>query len=125
MKRIAVYLGVLFQVFVFSSLPVFAAPADLLKTGLDSAATDSGYNKTLSLPTLIGKFIGIILGIIGIVFVIYLIIAGITYFTAAGDNDKVKKAKAMIRDSVIGIIIMISAYAISSFVVEQLANATK
>ncbi len=132
MKRFLISLSVPVHVFALSKLPVFAAPAEdadspskLLSAGLDAAGKDAGYSSTLSLTALIGKIIGVVLGVIGIVFVIYLIIAGITYFTAAGEDTKVKKAKAMIRDSVIGIIIMVSAYAISSFVISQLVAVTK
>ena len=43
--------------------------------------------------------------------------------TAAGDESKVKKAKSMLVTSVIGIIIIMSAYALSQFVIGQLTDA--
>ncbi|MCX6714246.1 MAG: hypothetical protein NTX72_00330 [Candidatus Uhrbacteria bacterium] len=72
-----------------------------------------------------GRGLAVLLGLIGIIFVVYIIWAGIMYMTAAGDDTKVKKAKAMITQSVIGIIIMVGAYAISNFVITQLTNAVK
>lgn len=126
MKRFAIYLGVFFQVFVLSRLPVLAAdPSSLLTTGLDAAAADSGLKSSLTLPALIGRMIAVMLGLIGIIFIIYIIWAGIMYMTAAGDDTKVKKAKQMISQSVIGIIIMVGAYAISNFVITQLTTAVK
>ena len=122
MKRFPIFLSVLFQVFVLSKLP---DPASILTGGLNDAAKDSGFNQTLSLPALIGRFIGVMLGLMGIIFIVYLVWAGIMYMTAAGDDTKVKKAKQMINQSIIGIIIMVSAYAISSFIISQLTTAVK
>ncbi|OGL62697.1 hypothetical protein A3C09_02345 [Candidatus Uhrbacteria bacterium RIFCSPHIGHO2_02_FULL_47_44] len=76
------------------------------------------------LPTLIGRIIGVLLGVMGIILVIYIVLAGITYMTAGGDDAKVKKAKAMIQTSVVGIIIIVAAYSISSFVISQIITAT-
>lgn len=129
MKRLAIYFSVLVQILFLSSLPALAAPAAdpsaLMTTGLNAAAADSGFNQSLSLPALIGRGLAVLLGLIGIIFVVYIIWAGIMYMTAAGDDTKVKKAKAMITQSVIGIIIMVGAYAISNFVITQLTNAVK
>jgi len=125
MKRFAIYVSVFFQVFLFFGLPAFAAddPTSLLTGGLNNAAADAGYNQTLTMPVLIGRFIGIMLGLIGIIFIVYLVWAGIMYMTAAGDDTKVKKAKQMINQSIIGIIIMVSSYALSSFIISQLTTA--
>jgi hypothetical protein len=44
--------------------------------------------------------------------------------TAGGDDDQVKKAKSFMTNAVIGLIIMLSAYAITEFVVDKLLDAT-
>lgn len=44
--------------------------------------------------------------------------------TAAGDPDKVIKAKKVIIAAVIGLVIIFSAFAIASFVINQISNAT-
>ncbi len=94
------------------------ASSNLTGTGIASGAgIGTGAQ---DLPTLIGKIIGVLLGVMGIILVIYIIIAGITYMTAAGEDTKVKKAKAMIQTSVIGIIIIVAAYSISAFVISQI-----
>ena len=77
------------------------------------------------LPKLIGQLISVILGILGIILVVYIVQAGIMYMTAGGDTDKVKKAKTMITQAVIGMIIIVAAYSISSFVITQLTTIAK
>lgn len=52
----------------------------------------------------------------GIVAVIVIIIAGINYATSSGDSGRVTKAKNMILFAVIGIIVILSAFAITNFV---------
>lgn len=83
-----------------------------------------GASSNTTLPTLIGGLIGALLGILGLILVIYIIQAGIMYMTAAGDPAKVDKAKKMITQAIIGMIIIVSAYAISSFVIDMLVKST-
>lgn len=117
MKRFFISLSILFHLFVLSRLPVFAS--SLLQTGLDNAASGAELPK-LDIATIVGKMIYILISSVGIVFVIIIIYAGIIYLMAGGEPDKTKKAKNMITQGVVGIVLMISAYAITSFVLTSL-----
>lgn len=89
--------------------------------GLGKIGAETGLGQNANdLPTLIGRIIAMIIGVVGIVLVVYVIQAGIMYMTASGDPDKTKKAKAMIQTAMIGIILIIAAYSISSFVLTTL-----
>jgi len=55
--------------------------------------------------------------IAGIVAVIVIIIAGITYATSTGDSGRITRAKNMILYAVIGIIVLVAAFAITNFVI--------
>ena len=59
--------------------------------------------------------------ILGIILVFYIIQAGIMFMTAAGDATKVDKAKKIITQAVIGMVIIVMAYTISNFVIGQLS----
>jgi len=72
----------------------------------------------------IGLLINVLLGILGIIFLILVIYAGFLWMTAGGDEKRVATAKQILITSVIGLIILLSAYAISTFVIEQLIDAT-
>ena len=76
-----------------------------------------------ALPVLIGKLINAFLGVLGIILVVYLVWAGFLWMTASGEEEKVKRAKAMIQQAVIGMVIVIAAYAIASFVINVLVQA--
>ncbi len=77
-----------------------------------------------SLTTTMGSLIAVLLGFLGVIVLILIIYAGLLWMTAAGNEDNVKKAKSILLNSVIGLVILLSAYAISSFVIDQLGTAT-
>ena len=52
----------------------------------------------------------------GIVAVIVIIIAGLTFINSGGDSGKVAKAKNQILYEVVGLVVVISAFAITNFV---------
>ncbi len=53
----------------------------------------------------------------GAIAVIVIIIAGIMYVVSSGDAGRVAKAKNLLLYSVVGLIIVISAFAITNFVI--------
>ncbi|MCX6739856.1 MAG: pilin [Candidatus Parcubacteria bacterium] len=84
-----------------------------------------GSEQPTNIFSLIAKVINAALGILGIVFVILMIYGGYTWMTAMGTEEKIKKAKAVITQAVIGLVIIISAYAISSYVLNALYYASQ
>lgn len=76
------------------------------------------------LPDTIGKLIAALLSVLGVIFLLLIIYSGWTWMTAQGDPKKVDKAKDILITSVVGLIILLSAYAISTFVIETLGTAT-
>lgn len=69
-----------------------------------------------------GLIIGSILSFIGVIFMILVIYGGFLWMTARGNEQQVEKAKTLIIQSVIGLIIVLSAYAITSLVGGILTN---
>jgi heme/copper-type cytochrome/quinol oxidase subunit 2 len=89
-----------------------------------NTAGSAGITSTRTLPEIIGLLINVVLGFLGIVFLVLLLYAGFLWMTAAGDEQKVKKARDMIFQAVIGLVIVVAAFAISSFVLGSLVNVT-
>lgn len=86
--------------------------------GAGYAAADSG-----TLPLVAGRIINALLGILGLLLVVLLVYGGYLWMTAQGDEDQVEKAKRIIRESIIGLVIMLMAYAIARFVIDKLTGA--
>jgi len=99
--------------------PVLAATLDL---GLEYAA-GTGL-ATFDLRLMIARIIRIFLGFVGVIMVLIILYAGYLYMVSAGDKEKTLKARKTIISAVIGLIIILSAYSIASFIIRSLIDAT-
>ena len=68
--------------------------------------------------------INVALGFLGIIAVALILYAGFLWMTAAGNDDKITEARKLLVAGVIGLIIILAAFAIANFVLTQLIKAT-
>ena len=85
---------------------------------LDSVAKSGGYSTGAEsgLMIVVGTIIQAVLSLLGAIFIIFMIYAGIIWMTASGNEQKVEKAQGMIKTSIIGLIITLSSFAIWLFI---------
>lgn len=104
-----------------SAAPVLAAELDLSNSlgtvNDETGLSDAGLEETL------GTLINIALSLLGIVFLLLTLYAGWLWMTAAGDSKQTQKAKDILITAVVGLVILLSAYAISSFVIDNVQSA--
>lgn len=92
---------------------------------LNTAGGEAGYDPTKQdIDPIIARIIKIWLSAFGIVFLVLIIYGGFTWMTAGGSEEKIIKAKQIIINSSIGLLIVMMAYAITWFIVYQLSEAT-
>ena len=96
------------------SKPSAAAQANLAQAG-----TQAGISTTVTLPELIGRIINIVLSLLGVIFLALAVYGGYEWMTAQGDDKQVTSAKNIIKNSIIGLVIIVAAYAISNYVVQS------
>ena len=110
-------------------------------SGFESGTSDNPFNKNLvsevsgKLPSeynrssdpilLIVRIIRILLSFVGIGLTGLLVYAGFQYMTAAGDDGKIDESKATIRNAVIGLIIIMSSWTLSTFIINRLRATTR
>ena len=99
----------------------FAWAAEV-ETGLDYAA-DTGLS-VADPRVIIAKIIRIVIGFLGIVAVGLIMYAGWIWMTSEGNEEKIEQAKKILTNAVIGLIIILSAFAIVSFIINSLIGAT-
>ena len=93
---------------------------------LDKIASKTGFNLATggrefsSLPYIIGNIIYSVLALIGVVFLIIAIIAGYRWMWSGGNEETISKARQSLSRAMIGIIIILTAYAITSYVIKAL-----
>jgi hypothetical protein len=89
--------------------------------GANTTAGEAGISTDSSITSIVGTVVSALLGLLGVIFLGLIIYGGITWMTAEGDEGKVESARNTISSSVIGLIIVLAAYAISYFVFSALA----
>ena len=72
-----------------------------------------------SIPDLLQRLYEFGIEIAGVIFVILFLVGGITYLTSAGDTDGTGKAKRLMVDAIVGLILVLSAWAISKYILHQ------
>ncbi|MBU1130651.1 Ig-like domain-containing protein [Patescibacteria group bacterium] len=76
------------------------------------------------LRDIIAAIVNVVLGFLGVVAVLICLYGGFTWMTAGGSPDKIEKAKKILINGAIGLIIILSAFAIVNFLVKALGDAT-
>ena len=71
------------------------------------------------------NIINIALSMLGIIAVVIILIGGFQWMTAGGDDGKVETARKWIFSGIIGLAIILSAWAIAKFALNNLGQATK
>ena len=101
-----------------------AVNAQIDTTLLGQIGTESGQETGTELPTVLGNIIRIVLGFLGVVLLGIVLYGGFLYMTSGGAEDRAKKGKSWITNGIIGLLIILAAYAITSFVIDKLTEAT-
>jgi len=70
------------------------------------------------------NIIRLILGFLGIIAVALVMYAGWLWMTAAGEEQKIEQAKKILKNGLIGLLIILAAYGIVSFIISRLLDAT-
>lgn len=115
-----------FLQFTSTALAVDAPPSP--SEGLNQTYTAIGSNnaalKNEDIKITIGRAIGAVLALVGIIFFILMIYGGMLWMMARGDEAQVTKARELITAAIIGLVIVLSAYAITSYLGTQLTGST-
>ncbi len=80
-------------------------------------------NGVTDVPTLIGRIIRAVLGVVGSLALVMFIYGGFTWMLAAGSSEKVKKGRDIIVWAAIGLVIIFTSYALVSFIIESVGKS--
>jgi hypothetical protein len=86
--------------------------------GLSTGCTGSA---TACITTMLGRALNILFGFLGIVLLGYVLYGGFVWMTASGSKE-VDQAQGIIRNAVIGVVIIACSFAISDFALRQVGN---
>ena len=114
-------------------LLVQLASGSLAKAALDTKGMDeqskaliasSGLTGAGDLAGILAVTIQVILGFLGIVFLVLTLMAGFKWMTSQGNEKTIEEAKGSLKNSIIGLLIVLAAYGITLAVFNYLPFAT-
>jgi hypothetical protein len=121
----------LFGIFLFNGS--FVCTAACTYTGVDTtglkttAGCVDGVNTESTeenkLPIIIGNFIGVFLSFLGVIFFVLMIYGGTMWMTAGGKSEQIEKARKVIIHAILGVIIVLMAYAITTAITSRIAES--
>jgi len=118
-----------FIIFIFLAVGLTAANFALSAVSpypnLDAVAGGTGLQTATTLPGMVGIVINALLGLLGALFIILIIYAGFLWMTDLGDGKQAQKAKDLIKNSIIGLIIVFASYGLTYFILNNLIKAVK
>lgn len=115
--------------FNLQSVPVQAASTmwDTAKGGgietIGSEAFGVSSGQEQDPRILVARLIKVVLGLLGIVFLVLIVLAGYKYMTAQGDSSQIEKAVDQIKHAAIGLVIILAAYSVTNFIIDEIYKA--
>ncbi|MBI5728395.1 MAG: hypothetical protein HY984_01425 [Candidatus Magasanikbacteria bacterium] len=96
-----------------------SAQLDKALGNLETTAEKQAGYKERKIENVVGQVINAALTLVGIIFLIFMVYAGYLWMTARGEQEPIDKAKKILYGTIIGLIITLSAYAITVFVTKR------
>ena len=84
------------------------------RTKINNTASEANYSGPTKLEDVISRVIKIVLSVLGVIFLALMFAAGNTWMMAAGNEEKIKESQKKIQNLLIGLCIILVAYALSS-----------
>ncbi|MDP3043004.1 MAG: fibronectin type III domain-containing protein [bacterium] len=108
----------------FAAVHFALAAVDVWGGQQAAIGTALGLGDTEDPRVLAANIIRIALGFLGIIAVIIVIYGGWTWMTAGGDAAKIDKAKKILINAAIGLVLILVSFGIATFVMQKLLEAT-
>lgn len=86
----------------------------------DNAFIDAAGLRPVSPSVIVAQIISVMLSFLGLIFIVLIIYAGFRWMTSAGNEDTIAKAKQTMTAAIIGLVIVILAFAITQFVISSI-----
>lgn len=113
-------------VIFFFFLAGFFLTANFALAGVDvGAGFVAGTGLTAADPRIvISRIIQILLGFLGVIAIGLIMYGGFVWMTSSGDESRVQNAKDILRNAIIGLAIILSAFGIVTFILSRILDAT-
>jgi len=107
---------------VICLLPTFVL-AQSLGENLKGVAVNSGFSDQTDRNTVVdtvSNLLRIFFSLLGVIFLAIIVYAGFRWMTAGGNEEQIGEAKKLIKNSIIGLAIILASYSITWFITAAL-----
>jgi hypothetical protein len=128
MKKISKHL-IAFAIIALLVAPIFVAPVfaqsggdtygvEVVNTGLGGSLGASDQDPR----AIVGRFITLALGFLGLIAVGIILIGGFKWMTSGGNEEKTTEAKKLLGAGVIGLIIVLASWGLASWLITNVSG---
>ncbi len=96
---------------------------EIMDKHVGNVRSEAGVGPAVPIGVTIGIIIQVVLSLMATIFLVLVIMAGFKWMTAGGNQETISKAGKSLKEAIIGLIIVLGAYAITWFIFSQLEGA--
>lgn len=122
-KAINIFLSLVIAFFIANTCSAQLIQGNAITGMYDNAAqvrASSGLSENASVGSIIASIIKTALGLLAVIFLVLMVFSGFQWMTASGNESQISKAQDTIKAALIGLVIVLAAYAITYFVFKYL-----
>ncbi|MEZ7820974.1 MAG: hypothetical protein QMB51_01560 [Patescibacteria group bacterium] len=90
-------------------------------THIKTIVKNGGINTDKSLTSLVSSVIKLVLGLFGVIALIFVIRAGAMWMGSKGDSNKIREARKIMTSGFIGLAIIVLSYSVTDFAIKQIS----
>jgi len=119
----------LFSLIIFTNTPYAMAGLwdSQIGVGTDSGEVGESFGYTsgaTSIQIFIARLIRVFIGLLGVVFLALIVVAGFKWMNSQGAEEQIREAKSQLKSSVIGLLIVMMSYGIAVYITECIFSIT-
>lgn len=104
---------------VTTKIPASEA-GQIIQKNLSDAGKIIGLPENINFPIAVARLIRVGMSFVGLILLLLILSAGFTWMTSGGDEEKVKQAKKTLINAFVGLFLILSAYSITSGVINAI-----
>ncbi|MGI6373777.1 MAG: hypothetical protein ACOX0C_00270 [Patescibacteria group bacterium] len=86
----------------------------------DQVGRVAGFNQKMEIGNIVATIVGAVLSLLAVIFLVIMVMEGFKWMMAGGNTEQVSKSQTAIKNAIIGLIVVLAAYAITYFVMVRL-----
>jgi len=113
----------------FTAFPLISraddASVNTALNGLNATAQEAQISTSRTVTQIAGSVFNLVLGFLGVIFLVLVISGGFTWMTAGGNEDKIKHGRNLITWAAIGLAVILFAFLVVNYVIFNIIHLAR